>query len=67
MLVHVLLQIPGHIYELLPLAVLIGTLVAMSLLASGPEYTVMRASGCLCCAWAASWCKSAWCLPWLRC
>ncbi len=45
MLVHVLLQIPGHIYELLPLAVLIGTLVAMSLLASGSEYTVMRASG----------------------
>lgn len=45
MLVHVLLQAPGHIYELLPLAVLIGTLVAMSLLASASEYTVMRASG----------------------
>ena len=45
MLLHVTLQAPARLYELMPLAVLIGTLVAMSQLASASEYTVMRASG----------------------
>ena len=41
----VLLSVPGHVYELFPVAVLIGTLYALSLLASNSEYTVMRTSG----------------------
>jgi lipopolysaccharide export system permease protein len=41
----VLLSIPGHVYELFPIAVLIGTLVALSTLAANSEYTVMRVSG----------------------
>lgn len=41
----VLLSLPGHVYELFPIAVLIGTLVALSTLAANSEYTVMRVSG----------------------
>jgi len=41
----VALSIPGHVYELFPIAVLIGTLVALSTLAANSEYTVMRVSG----------------------
>jgi lipopolysaccharide export system permease protein len=41
----VLLSIPGHVYELFPIAVLIGTLYALSHLASNSEYTVMRTAG----------------------
>lgn len=41
----VLLSIPGHVYELLPIAVLIGTLYALAHLASNSEFTVMRTSG----------------------
>lgn len=41
----VLLRIPGRIYELMPIAVLIGTLYALSSLARHSEITVMRASG----------------------
>jgi lipopolysaccharide export system permease protein len=41
----VLLSVPGHVYELFPIAVLIGTLVALSTLAANSEYTVMRVSG----------------------
>lgn len=37
--------VPGHAYELLPVAVLIGTLYVLAHLASNSEYTVMRASG----------------------
>lgn len=44
-LMFVLLSAPGHIYELFPIAVLIGTLYALSHLASTSEYTVMRGSG----------------------
>jgi lipopolysaccharide export system permease protein len=39
------LSIPGHVYELFPIAVLIGTLYALSFLASNSEFTVMRTSG----------------------
>lgn len=41
----VLLSIPGRIYELMPIAVLIGTLYALSTLARHSEITVLRASG----------------------
>ncbi len=43
--VHVLLQIPMHIYELFPIAALIGTLFALAHLVANSEYTVMRISG----------------------
>lgn len=42
---YVALLAPGHIYELAPIAVLIGTLVVLSALAANSEYTVMRVSG----------------------
>lgn len=41
----VLLRMPGRIYELMPIAVLIGTLYALSTLARHSEITVLRASG----------------------
>ncbi|MCL4802248.1 MAG: LPS export ABC transporter permease LptG [Burkholderiales bacterium] len=44
-LAFVLLSVPGHVYELFPVAVLIGTLAALSTLAANSEYTVMRVSG----------------------
>jgi lipopolysaccharide export system permease protein len=37
--------IPGYIYELLPIAALIGTLFALAQLASNSEYAVMRTAG----------------------
>lgn len=42
---YVLLTLPGYVYELLPIAVLIGTLYALTLLARHSEVTVLRASG----------------------
>jgi lipopolysaccharide export system permease protein len=41
----VALWVPGHAYELMPIAVLIGTLYVLAHLSSNSEYTVMRASG----------------------
>lgn len=41
----VLLRMPGRVYELMPVAVLIGTLYALSTLARHSELTVLRASG----------------------
>jgi len=41
----VLLSMPTHAYELLPVVVLIGTLYVLAHLAGNSEYTVMRASG----------------------
>ncbi|MDP1863917.1 MAG: LPS export ABC transporter permease LptG [Thiobacillus sp.] len=41
----VLLNIPGHLYEILPVAALIGTLFALSRLVGNSEYAVMRVSG----------------------
>jgi lipopolysaccharide export system permease protein len=37
--------IPSHLYELLPIAALIGTLFALAQLANNSEYGVMRTSG----------------------
>ena len=42
---YVLLSTPGHVYELFPIAVLIGTIFALAQLAASSEYTVMRVSG----------------------
>ncbi|MGB8518264.1 MAG: LPS export ABC transporter permease LptG [Gallionella sp.] len=41
----VVLTIPGHIYELFPVAVLVGTISALVQLAASSELTVYRASG----------------------
>lgn len=41
----VLLTMPGRVYELFPIAVLIGTLYALTLLARHSEITVLRTSG----------------------
>ena len=41
----VMLRLPGRVYELMPIAVLIGTLYALSSLARHSEITVLRVSG----------------------
>ena len=41
----VFLKVPDRLYELLPLAVLIGALVTFSSLSQASEYAVIRASG----------------------
>ncbi|MBI1889521.1 MAG: LPS export ABC transporter permease LptG [Burkholderiales bacterium] len=43
--VYVLMGLPGYTYELIPIAVLIGTIYALAQLASRSEFTVMRISG----------------------
>jgi len=43
--VVVSLGVPGHLYETLPIAALIGTLFALSRLVGNSEYPVMRVSG----------------------
>ncbi|MBM3342235.1 MAG: LPS export ABC transporter permease LptG [Betaproteobacteria bacterium] len=42
---HVLLLVPGHVYQIFPIAVLIGTLFALAQFMASSEYTVMRTSG----------------------
>ena len=42
---HVLLSAPTHVYEVFPIAALIGTLFALAQLVASTEYTVIRASG----------------------
>ncbi len=43
---YVLLSVPGHVYELFPIAALIGTLFAIAQLVANSEHTlVMRVSG----------------------
>jgi lipopolysaccharide export system permease protein len=44
-LMYVALMIPSHLYELLPIAVLIGTIFVMARLAQSSEYTILRTSG----------------------
>jgi len=44
-LIYVGLRLPGRIYELMPIAVLIGALYSLSALARHSEITVLRASG----------------------
>ena len=43
--VHGLLALPGHFYELFPIAVLIGTIYAMARLAQSSEFTILRTAG----------------------
>ncbi len=43
--IHVLLSLPNHVYEVFPIAALIGTLFAMAQLVASSEYTVMRTAG----------------------
>lgn len=42
---YVLLSIPSHMYEIVPIAALIGTLFALSRLVMNSEFAVMRVSG----------------------
>ena len=42
---NVLLRAPTHVYEVFPVAALIGTLFALAQLVASSEYTVIRASG----------------------
>jgi len=44
-LVYVTLLIPSHLYELLPITVLIGSIFVMARLAQSSEYTILRTSG----------------------
>ena len=44
-LLFVALAVPGHLYELMPIAVLIGTIFVMARFAQSSEFTIMRTSG----------------------
>jgi lipopolysaccharide export system permease protein len=44
-LLHVVLLMPSHVYELMPIAVLIGAVFVLARLAQGSEYTILRTSG----------------------
>ncbi len=44
-LIYIALTIPRMIYELFPMAALLGTIIGLSILANGSELVVMRASG----------------------
>ncbi|CAM3511386.1 LPS export ABC transporter permease LptG [Paracidovorax anthurii] len=44
-LMFVALSIPSHLYELLPITVLIGTIFVMARFAQSSEFTIMRTSG----------------------
>ena len=40
-----LLLAPGHLYELMPIAVLIGTIYGLARLAQSSQYTILRTGG----------------------
>jgi lipopolysaccharide export system permease protein len=42
---YVVLLIPSHLYELLPISVLIGTIFVMARFAQSSEFTILRTSG----------------------
>lgn len=44
-LAYVAMLVPSHLYELMPIAVLIGTIFVMARLAQSSEYTILRTSG----------------------
>jgi lipopolysaccharide export system permease protein len=44
-LMQCLLQMPGHIYELMPITLLIGAIYALARLAQSSEYTILRTGG----------------------
>ncbi len=39
------LELPGHLYELMPIAVLIGTIYALARMAQSSEFTILRTGG----------------------
>jgi lipopolysaccharide export system permease protein len=43
-ILYVLLLLPGHVYEVMPVAALIGTIYTMAQFAQSSEFTIMRAS-----------------------
>ncbi len=43
-LLYVLLLVPGNVYQVMPVAALIGTIYTMAQFASSSEFTIMRAS-----------------------
>jgi len=45
MLIFVFLSIPGHVYEVVPVAVLIGMMISLGSLSRSSELVVMRVSG----------------------
>ena len=40
-----LLEVPGHLYDLAPIAVLIGTIFSLARMAQSSEYTILRTGG----------------------
>lgn len=42
---YVILLVPGHLYELLPLSVLIGSIFVMARFAQSSEFTILRTGG----------------------
>jgi lipopolysaccharide export system permease protein len=44
-MMYVALMVPSHMYELLPITVLIGTIFVMARLAQSSEFTILRTSG----------------------
>ena len=44
-LMYVVLLMPSHLYELLPISVLIGTIFVMARFAQSSEFTILRTSG----------------------
>ena len=44
-LTFVALLLPSHLYELMPISVLIGTIIVMARLAQSSEFTILRTSG----------------------
>jgi lipopolysaccharide export system permease protein len=44
-LLYVLVMVPQHVYEVMPVAALIGTIYTMAQFASSSEFTIMRAAG----------------------
>ncbi|MES2228358.1 MAG: LPS export ABC transporter permease LptG [Pseudomonadota bacterium] len=42
---HSLLLVPGHFYEVAPIAVLIGTIFTLSSMAQSSQYTILRTGG----------------------
>lgn len=43
--IYVAMGLPGYVYELMPIAALIGTIYALAQLGARSEFTIMRASG----------------------
>ena len=44
-LLYVGLRLPNHLYELMPISVLIGTILVMARMAQSSEFTILRTSG----------------------